>query len=682
MKSRRTAKHGALLALAATALLVAPRPATAGNWNVKSVPDLIAAIHAANQAGGANTIILAGGRTYTLTAVDNTTDSPNGLPVIAANNLTIQGNGATIARSTAPGTSAFRLFEVAPTAALTLQNVILANGLVIGAPGRDGIGGAILNAAGATLTVKNSTLVGNQCVGGDGSQSLGGGGLGGAVWNNGIASFDHDIFSGNQVTGGATRNPSGKGVGGFAVGGAVKNGTAGTVTVSNCRFTGNKAIGGLRHKPSTPFPDGMGSSGAIDNENIVLVTDSTFTDNQGLGGPADPGVDGGYGIAGAIASGGPAAQAGLLTILRCTFTHNQAIGGDGDPDSLGGLGIDGAVGQIAATMIIADSAFTNNQAIGASGGGLGGWGQAGAVGSESPDWPTAISSIVSITNCTFADNQALGRGAGAAGLGGAVWNADWLNDASRATMVISDCRFTGNESRGSTGSGAPPTTVLARRSAESGGWPMSSFGQSGAVDNSGQLTILRCAFHDNRAIGGILLPGITPDAMNAGGGIGSWAGTLEVRESSFVGNQVIGAEGSAGSGKIPGSAGSIAMGGGITILSGLTATIADCWFSDNTVTGGAGGGSFPGGNGVGGALSVGFNPNLGFSDIGTSTTVTISGTTITRNQAIGGAESGEGMGGGYAVGIGNLFGIRDTSSVTLNGGSVVTNNLPDDIFQF
>jgi hypothetical protein len=41
-----------------------------------------------------------------------------------------------------------------------------------------------------------------------------------------------------------------------------------------------------------------------------------------------------------------------------------------------------------------------------------------------------------------------------------------------------------------------------------------------------------------------------------------------------------------------------------------------------------------------------------------------------------------GMGGGYAVSWGILFGFPDTSSVTLNGGSVVSHNVPDDAFQF
>jgi len=54
----------ALLALAAAALIV-PKLATAGNWSVNSVSDLIAAMNAANQAGGANTITLARGMTFT-----------------------------------------------------------------------------------------------------------------------------------------------------------------------------------------------------------------------------------------------------------------------------------------------------------------------------------------------------------------------------------------------------------------------------------------------------------------------------------------------------------------------------------------------------------------------------------------------------------------------------------------
>src|SRR2546421_6329040 len=70
------------------------------SYAAASVSDLIADINAANQAGGSNTIALAAGTTFALTAANNSTDGPTGLPVIAAHDdLTIIGNGDTIERS-------------------------------------------------------------------------------------------------------------------------------------------------------------------------------------------------------------------------------------------------------------------------------------------------------------------------------------------------------------------------------------------------------------------------------------------------------------------------------------------------------------------------------------------------------------------------------------------------------
>src|SRR5713226_761338 len=89
------------------------------NYSAATVSDLIADINAANLAGGSNTITLAAGTNFALAVVNNATDGAMGLPVIGANdNLTILGNGDSIARSTATGTSAFRMFDVAGGAAL------------------------------------------------------------------------------------------------------------------------------------------------------------------------------------------------------------------------------------------------------------------------------------------------------------------------------------------------------------------------------------------------------------------------------------------------------------------------------------------------------------------------------------------------------------------------------------
>ncbi len=61
-------------------------------FSAAAVSDLIADINAANKAGGSNTILLAANTTFDLTAVNNTTNGANGLPVIAAKDtLSISG---------------------------------------------------------------------------------------------------------------------------------------------------------------------------------------------------------------------------------------------------------------------------------------------------------------------------------------------------------------------------------------------------------------------------------------------------------------------------------------------------------------------------------------------------------------------------------------------------------------
>jgi len=150
------------------------------SFTAATVSDLIADIHAANQAGGANAITLVAPMPspYVLTAVDNTTDGPTGLPVIAANdNLTIVGNGDVIARSTTAGTPNFRLLNVAAGATFTLQNLTLQGGLALGA-GVSAEGGAVYNQGTLDLkgtTVQHNTAQGLYGVGSAAGQSAAGG---------------------------------------------------------------------------------------------------------------------------------------------------------------------------------------------------------------------------------------------------------------------------------------------------------------------------------------------------------------------------------------------------------------------------------------------------------------------------------------------------------------------------
>jgi len=175
------------------------------------VAALINAITTANGNGEADIINLAADGTYTLTAVDNNTDGPNGLPSITSE-ITINGNGATIQRSSAGGTPAFRIFHVAAGGNMTLNDLTVTNGKTpdggtctgYDCDGGDGGGIYTNNYYGGAVTIVNSTLSGNSTGNGD-TDGRGGGlvsstsssvltnvtisgntakGHGGALWHN------------------------------------------------------------------------------------------------------------------------------------------------------------------------------------------------------------------------------------------------------------------------------------------------------------------------------------------------------------------------------------------------------------------------------------------------------------------------------------------------------------------
>src|SRR5262249_41814723 len=152
--------------------------------------------------GGANTITLVAGTTFTLTAADNTADGANGLPVIANNDtLTIIGNGDTIERSTASGTAAFRLFDVARGGSLTLQNLTLQHGLAFGS-GSSSEGGAIYNRG--TLDLNGVTVQANRAEGSSAKRSISGqDAAGGGVWSNGTLTLENGTrVENNEAEGG------------------------------------------------------------------------------------------------------------------------------------------------------------------------------------------------------------------------------------------------------------------------------------------------------------------------------------------------------------------------------------------------------------------------------------------------------------------------------------------------
>jgi hypothetical protein len=177
------------LSLKRLALLVAIslcRQTSAAIFNPNDVASLIRAINTSNTNMEDDTIELATNSTYTLTVINNDT---NGLPVIGSDGghkLVIHGNGATLQRSTAGGTPAFRIFQIGTGADVTIDRLTIMNGNQNVSGGE---GGGIDNNH-ATLTITNSTLSGNSATTGggilnsgfDGSATLS---IGGTVLNAG-----------------------------------------------------------------------------------------------------------------------------------------------------------------------------------------------------------------------------------------------------------------------------------------------------------------------------------------------------------------------------------------------------------------------------------------------------------------------------------------------------------------
>jgi hypothetical protein len=259
------------------------------SYAAANVPELIAAIHAANASAEADTITLVPGATFTLTAVDNGRFGPTGLPSIteAGGGLTILGNGSTIERSSAAGTPVFRLFDVDINASLMLSH----------------------------LTVRGGATPGFAW----GSQALTT--KGGGIYSDGALSLSNVIVEGNTVTG---ASPQG-GAGGDALGGGIFSG--GTLVMTNCVVRNNVAVGGRGDpggseggfsRPALPGGNGHGGGIYIAQSYFVAaasIRDSIITSNTaqgGLGGdPSRRTSRSGKGIGGGIYIGITASNAFL-----------------------------------------------------------------------------------------------------------------------------------------------------------------------------------------------------------------------------------------------------------------------------------------------------------------------------------------------------------------------------------
>ncbi|KOU84343.1 hypothetical protein ABZY83_36595 [Streptomyces virginiae] len=402
----------AVLGLVAGALVAVPAPAAhAATVQVRcSVPDLVAAVDAANSSPGPDTLQLARKCTYTLTAPDPVNPG-NGLPVITSE-ITIDGRGATIRRDERGNkVPKFRILFVGPTGNLTLTRTTISGGFATDCPAFPdppglACGGGISNTG--TMKVTRSKFIGNTARSDVFAQ-------GGGIDSPGSGSVSETEVTANHVV------YSGSEAGGGAAGGAISN--DGPLTVTRSRLTGNTATV-TKDTQSTAFAAGIISFAETTVEDTVISRNRAFAP----GGIARGAVSNGIPVPGrltvtggaisdntsdaphGVAQGGGIANNGLMTASRVRISGNRAVAKDGTARG-GGVRV-GPFG----TLELTDSHVTGNTADAPNGTAQGG-------GLDNPDGGTLTASRNKVLRnaVTAKDGTAQGGGlyhaGGTTGLG-------------------------------------------------------------------------------------------------------------------------------------------------------------------------------------------------------------------------------------------------------------------------
>ena len=272
-----------------------PKIIEAAVFDAPDVPSLISAINTANSnLDPSNTINLSSNATYDLTAVDNVTSGPNGLPSITST-MIINGNGSSLVRG--GGAPDFRFFHIASSGDLELNDMTLTGG----DPGINSAGAIFINQG--ELRLNGSLVTGNTAA------------KGGAIFNfSGTLGIASSTLSGNSATSGSND------------GGAILIQGSGSMTViTDTTLDDNHATNG--------------GGGAIYSEGSVNMSDSTISRNTSntVGGAWWGGGSGiVWNISNSTISGNSAGTNGgaffidsaTVNLNNVTLTNNMAINGE------------------------------------------------------------------------------------------------------------------------------------------------------------------------------------------------------------------------------------------------------------------------------------------------------------------------------------------------------------------
>jgi Bacterial Ig domain len=410
--------------LVAAVVLVAVPGGVAGADGPTPTACTAAAVRADIQAGGSYVFDCSMGGSSTIEPQDA---GGNPAAFVVPSGITVSFDGS--ADVTFNGQGASRLFDVSTQASLTLTGVTLTAGAVQGPSGDDGSDGSdgvegLNGAAGANATMP---------------------GVAGGVGVNAPAGVN-----GAGSGGGGTDGQAGN----DAYGGAISN--QGSLTIIESSVQDNEATGGDGGDGGSGGQGGAGGSGGQGGNGGS--GDSVHPGPGGAGGPAGSGSDGGgAGGGGAGGNGGDGdggaiynAATGTLIVEDSTFSGNQAMGGSGGG---GGDGFRGGAGGSAG--------LGGNGGDGGVQGNIGGAGGRGGNGGDGGDGGDG------------------GAGAtGGSGQGGAIFN-------DGGTLAVVDSQFSHNSVTGGFGGEAGSAGNGGAPGAGSGGG--NGGGSGGAIQTPGGI---------------------------------------------------------------------------------------------------------------------------------------------------------------------------------------------------
>jgi uncharacterized repeat protein (TIGR01451 family) len=542
---------------------------------------------------------------YTHAVVDNSVYGPTALPVVSTA-IIIEGNGATIERSSAAGTPDLQLFAVAPGASLTLRdatvrgarsNTACGGGFVlVGAAAAlvrttisnnsAAYGGGIC-AIDSVLTLTDSSVSGNSALTTPASVMAIGGGI---YVARGSAVLTNTTISGNVAN--ATQRAFGGGIWAYQVA---------RLSLVDSRVENNSAV--QSGTPAARYAGGGGiwaESPAGAPTTTVELTRTTVIGNSVVGGNVAGWIGSGGGLrlwnattmlvnstiqgnSAASAGGIAVLQGGTLSMTGGAINANVASGawtiGGG-----GGMATDPATSAALIGVLV-----SNNQAPGGGNGGgifnrgkftmIGGGlrnNTAQSGGGLSNGTSSMTGGPVALTNVAIEGNVA-------ASYGGGIFNANPPGIPTTAVITIGGGRIQSNRALGGGGIFTRSNSIVRidGNAVVSGNVAADT---GGGIENYGSLDLTGSTVSDNIALlaagignfGSATLTGSivsgNSTTLFGGGGLGNW-GRLTLANSTVSGN----------------TAGSAGNGGGIEQYGGATLTLDNSTLSGNTSGQGGGG---------------------------------------------------------------------------------------------